>query len=149
VKVIITGGRNWEGYLAADKIINVLEGLHHLSSTLDQDLQIVHGDCPTGADAIADRWCRRRDIFVHPVPAQWSTYGRAAGPVRNQEMADMGADMCVAFLMPDSRGTRDMIVKAEAAGILTFVIEWDPAWDTPTTRARRANVVELPEEDVT
>ena len=46
--------------------------------------------------------------------------GRAGGPVRNQEMVDAGADVCLAFIAPDSRGARDCARRAEDAGIRTI-----------------------------
>lgn len=45
--------------------------------------------------------------------------GRAGGPVRNQEMVDAGADLCLAFIARDSRGARDCFARARTAGIRT------------------------------
>src|SRR5690606_30354012 len=58
-----------------------------------------------------------RELGWHVVayPADWRRHGRAAGPIRNQEMADAGADLCIAF--PGGRGTADMVRRARAAGI--------------------------------
>jgi hypothetical protein len=94
---------------------------------------IVHGGCPTGADAIADRWARRRWYEPEVHPAQWDVYGRAAGPIRNEIMAASRIDVCVAFLRDPvgSRGTKGMIELAQAAGIWTIVIPWTPEEDEP------------------
>ena len=46
-----------------------------------------------------------------------ATYCPLAGHARNQDMADLGADVCLAFPTKNSRGTLDMIKRAEAAGI--------------------------------
>lgn len=43
--------------------------------------------------------------------------------IRNQEMADRGADLCLAFPGPESVGTWDMIRKARAAGIPVHIHE--------------------------
>ena len=48
--------------------------------------------------------------------AQWAKYGKAAGPMRNQEMLDSGIDLVVAF--PGGRGTADMLDKARLAGVV-------------------------------
>jgi hypothetical protein len=77
----------------------------------------------------ADQLCRKeavlRGIEVLRFPAQWERYGRGAGPIRNQQMLDEGQpDMVVAF-HPDlarSKGTADMVKRAEAAGIPCEVI---------------------------
>lgn len=76
---------------------------------------IVHGNCPTGADAIASVEAQKMGFTVEAHPAIWSR-GRRAGPERNERMAALGADLCLAF--GDGRGTRSMIAAAERHGIL-------------------------------
>jgi hypothetical protein len=51
--------------------------------------------------------------------ADWAVKHRAAGPIRNQEMVDSGADECLAFIGVGSTGARDCARRAEAAGIRT------------------------------
>lgn len=53
--------------------------------------------------------------MTEPHPADWSTHGKAAGPIRNQQMADARADLCLAF--PGGKGISDMVRRAERAGI--------------------------------
>jgi hypothetical protein len=56
--------------------------------------------------------------------ADWDKHGRAAGPIRNQQMLDEGKpDLVVAFLLPQGSGTLDMIRRTEKAGIEVRVIE--------------------------
>jgi hypothetical protein len=57
-----------------------------------------------------------------PYPADWS-FGKSGGPVRNQKMVDAGADVCLAFPLPDSTGTVDCMERARIAGIPTLVFE--------------------------
>ena len=58
-------------------------------------------------------WAR---IPVKEYPADWQKHGRAAGPIRNQQMLDEGKpDLVVAF--DGGRGTADMIARAEKAGV--------------------------------
>lgn len=73
-----------------------------------------------GADWIADRFARRRNWTVEMFPADWSL-GPKAGPERNALMVKEGADLCLAFALPNSRGTWDCVRKARAAGIETVV----------------------------
>jgi hypothetical protein len=49
--------------------------------------------------------------------AQWHVYGRRAGHARNARMVLAGADICVARPIGASRGTRDCMRLAAAAGI--------------------------------
>lgn len=70
-------------------------------------MHILHGGCPTGIDAAADAYGQSRHIPIMIMHADWHTYGRRAGPLRNARMA---ASAHAAILIWDgvSRGTADM-----------------------------------------
>jgi hypothetical protein len=125
MRVLITGSRNWEGVWAEARLRGVLDRVERLSVHLVSPLVIVHGGCPTGADAIADRWARRRDYEPEVNEAEWIKWGRSAGPARNTLMVNKGADMCIGFLRDSSRGTLDCIEKARGVAIPTFVVHWN------------------------
>jgi len=125
VRVLITGSRNWEGRWAERELGLILDTLELLADFLNSPLIIVHGDCPTGADALADRWARSRDYEPEIHPANWVTGGKGAGLFRNSHMVNLGADMCIGFLRDSSKGTTDCLTKAKAAGIPTFVVHWN------------------------
>ncbi|MGH3657836.1 MAG: DUF2493 domain-containing protein, partial [Micromonosporaceae bacterium] len=80
VRVLVTGSRTWNSYRT---IATVLEALHREHGGR---LVIVHGACPSGADAIAAAWCRRHGVPQERHPADWRTRGRVAGPARNAAM---------------------------------------------------------------
>lgn len=130
MRVITTGSRDWEGPWGEHRIHAVLRSLEIVAGTIDQNLQIVHGGCPTGADAIVDRWCRRR--FYEPIvyEAKWAEYGNAAGPIRNSNMALAGGDVCVAFNRGNSQGTVDMMEKARRQNIWVIQIRWGATQET-------------------
>lgn len=115
-RVLVTGGRNWNNtdtiWCALDRELEEL--------TDEEELVVIHGGCPTGADELADQWAEDSGVAVNVFPADWDTYGKAAGPIRNQQMVD-GADVCLAFPMGESRGTRDCMRRAKAAGIPVIV----------------------------
>lgn len=99
----------------------VWSALHEAARTSDGAV-VVHGDCPTGADRYASEWCREaRFNGLHVIeeahPADWGKHGKAAGPIRNQQMVDLGADVVLAFPLGESRGTRHCMAAAEKAGI--------------------------------
>ena len=134
-RLLITGSRSWpEPYL-----LNAV--LAHVLRHVGYDLTIVHGACPTGADDQADLWASNRGLTVERHPAAWDEHGKAAGPLRNSHMVSLGADLCIAFVEPQSRGTRDCLEKAREAGIPVWVIEQDaenhlpppPAQNGPST----------------
>lgn len=70
-----------------------------------------------GADWHAHFHAVARGWTVEPHPARWRVHGEAAGPVRNQHMVGLGADVCVAAPLGDSPGTRDAMRRARRAGI--------------------------------
>lgn len=118
-RILVTGSRHWLDREAVyhnlfrERITTVGLGC--------RGMIVVHGACPTGADAIADLWCAAcqatAGVQVERHPADWKTHGKAAGMIRNQKMVDLGADMVLAFPMPDSRGTVDCMERARLAGI--------------------------------
>jgi hypothetical protein len=83
------------------------------------DVTVVHGACPSGADAMAHAEARDQGFHVDPHPADWDRHGKAAGFIRNQEMVDAGADICLAFYQAGAanKGTADCVKKARRAGI--------------------------------
>ncbi len=118
VRVLVTGSRTWTGYR---EIADALEAVREQLPAGAQ-LTIVHGACPTGADALADLWARRhadQGVWVERHPADWATHQRAAGPIRNTAMVAAGADLCLAFIQDASTGATHAAQTARAAGIAT------------------------------
>jgi hypothetical protein len=119
-RILVTGSRDWTDEGAIMDALADVSG--ELTGVVGGPVTLVHGACPTGADKIAHevaiRWCW--PIEAHP--ADWSV-GKKAGPERNQRMVDLGADVCLAFPLANSRGTRDCMRRAEAAGIPVKVVE--------------------------
>jgi hypothetical protein len=127
MKILVCGSRDWEGLWAENRVSAVLLALEILNNTISGEPPVfMHGGCPTGADAITDRWARRRDYEPQVYEANWAAYGKAAGPLRNSAMALAGADVCVAFNRGNSNGTIDMIMKAKKAGIWVIEVPWHP-----------------------
>jgi YspA, cpYpsA-related SLOG family len=112
-RVIVTGSRAYRGS-------DVLREISLLAMEHGREnLVIVHGDCPSGADKLASIAARALAIREEPHPADWATHNKAAGPIRNQEMVNAGASLVLAFFAEGepNRGTLDCVRRAIAAGI--------------------------------
>lgn len=69
-----------------------------------------------GADFWANCWASERGLDCKTFQADWNAHGRAAGPIRNQQMIDEGEpDLIIAF--PGGRGTHDMITRGNKAKV--------------------------------
>jgi hypothetical protein len=114
-RVIVTGSRYWSDRQA------VHEALEAAFSTAPRHPFVVHGACRTGADVHAHMWAlaasASADVIEEPHPADWATHGKAAGPIRNKHMVDLGADLVLAFPLPNSVGTAHTMRLARQAGI--------------------------------
>jgi hypothetical protein len=116
-RILVTGSRDWED---ADVIFQaLLVATTDLSGTLEFDqVTLVSGACPTGADHIAETiWEGTFDGYVERHPADWGMHGKKAGYVRNAQMVSLGADICLAFIKDNSKGSRMTADLAEKAGI--------------------------------
>jgi hypothetical protein len=116
LKVLVTGGRDFSDFV---RFLGILDRVHRERGPITA---IIHGDCPTGADAMVAKWMLGiqgthwdTPIVIRKYPADWDLHGKAAGPLRNQQMVDQKPDLCVAF--PGGRGTADCVRRAQAAGI--------------------------------
>ena len=111
MKVLVTGSRELTN---RQLVFNTLDRIRPSS--------IVHG-AARGADKLSGDWAEENNVSEFAYPAQWSRYGRAAGVIRNSEMLEKEKpDLVIAFLLPGSRGTADMVRKARQAGVTVKVI---------------------------
>jgi YspA, cpYpsA-related SLOG family len=111
-RLLVTGSRTWDDIPAVEHALAAILARH------PEGVLLVHGACPSGADAIALAYAQRIPGYhAEAHPADWRRYGRAAGQRRNAQMIARGAGGCVAFLRGSSPGTTATIQLARAAGI--------------------------------
>lgn len=114
MKVLVAGGRtiplstHWLGKL--------------MESWAPDTTAVIVGKCK-GVDIVAEEWARSKGLEVLEYPADWKQHGKAAGPIRNQQMVDV-ADMLIAVWDGKSRGTADTIRRAKKKGIPVHVQPW-------------------------
>lgn len=122
MRILVTGSREWAD---ATAIRSALAEAGRAAGVHPRDVVVVHG-AARGADSLADRVARDLGCRVeaHRVDdADWRRYGRSAGHRRNADMVRLGADLCLAFPIGESKGTRGCIAMAQAAGIPVVVTE--------------------------
>lgn len=130
-RVLVCGSRDWTD---EEAIFTVLNG--YLSD--DMPMTVINGGA-RGADTVAWKWATyhlddwsessppEKLVDLRVYRAQWREHGKAAGPIRNQQMLTEGKpDVAWCFVnkpLEESRGTADMVRRARAAGIPIYVVQ--------------------------
>ena len=60
-----------------------------------------------GVDTCGERWAIENNIPIAPFPADWDQYKKAAGHIRNKQMAEY-ADALLIIWNGESRGSKNM-----------------------------------------
>lgn len=111
MRILVTGGRSFKD---AALVRDVL-GYYNLRAGRDEEMTLIQGGA-NGLDALAQQVAAVLGWRIETFVADWELMGRAAGPMRNQKMIDIGKpDLVLAF--EGGRGTADMTEKAIKAGL--------------------------------
>jgi YspA, cpYpsA-related SLOG family len=142
-RILVTGSRD----LTTDAAPAIKAALvREIGDADPSKFTVVHG-ASKGADEIAHKAARELGMRVQPFRADWNTHGKAAGPIRNQEMLNSGITKVLAFTdkpLDQSRGTTDMVGRARNAGIPAAVIDTTaPTVTAAPTVAPQLNTLKL------
>ena len=108
MRAIICGSRYWNDWRSIFKALDEIHARTQISCAIT-------GGAP-GVDFHAWQWALDRKVDRVVYPADWKQHGRAAGPIRNQQMLDEGCpDVVIAF--PGGTGTANMIGLASRRGV--------------------------------
>ena len=107
--IAFTGGRRYTDDIKVYEVLRVL----------NPD-RVMVGDAD-GLDRLVRTFCKRLQIPYHTFKADWDAHGKAAGPIRNREMLQSGAQILVAF--PGGRGTENCVKQAKELGITVLRVE--------------------------
>lgn len=121
MRVLVTGSRDWTDTAAIRDALARIRERQEAAFRGGTDVTLVSGACPTGADAIAEQAAEGMGWRVERHPADWARHGRCAGHIRNVAMVDLGADICLAYILDGSREPAMMAGLADAASIYTVV----------------------------
>ena len=111
MRLLVCGDRNWKDQ----------EAIKRALVTLGPEV-VIHG-AAKGADSLAGEVANDLNIATEVYPAQWSLYGKGAGPIRNQQMIDEGHPDIVIWFHKDldsSKGTKNMVHKAQDHQIAVY-----------------------------
>lgn len=103
MKVIVAGSRSIKN---KHKVWNIID------NSKFEITELVSGSAK-GVDSVAEHWAKKGDIPINKFEPDWDEHGKAAGPIRNQEMAKY-ADALIAIWDGESSGTQDMIQRARS-----------------------------------
>ncbi len=113
MKLIIAGSRNLENDDLVERWV--------LTKFDIKDIDEIVSGGARGADSCGESFARKYDIPIAIFPAEWNIHGRAAGPIRNAQMAKYG-DVLIAFTS-GGRGTTNMINTMKKQGKPVHVID--------------------------
>lgn len=105
-RLIVAGGRDYQP-TEADRC-----QLDQIAIAYSR-VTVVSG-CAKGADTGGEEWAQSRGLRVARYPADWATHGKAAGMIRNREMAEHADGLAV---FPGGRGTMNMIKCAQECSL--------------------------------
>lgn len=113
-KVLVCGGRE---YNDQERLFKVLDKALEAATSAGRTFTLVHGGA-RGADSLSGLWAsmRKDSVEVRVYEADWDTYGRAAGAIRNQKMlTSENPDVIIAF--KGGNGTAHMMKIGRKAGV--------------------------------
>ena len=126
-RIIVTGSCKFTDY---DLMSRELDKLFWLSPEFcDNDIKIISG-MADGVDTLAIRYADEHKLTKILFPANWNSYHRIAGILRNEDMLSVATHLVV-FEDDESNDTPHMIEIAKAKGIPIWVLKY------PTTVAKQ------------
>lgn len=118
--IIIAGSRNFTDYEMVKKSLKKF-----LTSKETSDKPNIICGMARGADMLGYRLAKEFNLPLKEFPADWNTYGKRAGYIRNEQMAkyahDNGNGILFAFWDGKSRGTKLMIELAKKYNLETYI----------------------------
>lgn len=122
IRIIIAGGRDFSNYsLLKQNVDTIVKSFHN------ENLTIISGTA-RGADTLGEQYAEEHHLPIRKFPADWDTYGKAAGHIRNAQMAKYASEgtkgMLVAFWDGKSRGTDNMIQTARKKDLEVYIVNY-------------------------
>lgn len=113
MKLIIAGSRNFTDYGFLCKQVDWY--------IQDKDITAIISGGANGADSLGEKYSKEKNIPFELFAAEWDKYGKSAGYIRNQDMAENG-DYLIVFWDGISKGTKNMIDIAQKSDTIKEVV---------------------------
>ena len=123
MRIIVAGGRKFDDYtLLCNKLDEFLKDKNK------SNIEIVSGRA-IGTDRLGERYAEDHSLNCVKFEAQWFKKGRAAGIIRNGEMANYASEdeeggVLFAFWNGVSKGTKNMIDQATKKGLEIHIVNY-------------------------
>lgn len=98
MKVVVAGSRSISDYGYVASVIN---------KSGFKITELVSGTA-FGVDRLGEQWAVQNGVPITYMPPDWTLHGKAAGPIRNKQMAEY-ADAAVIVWDGQSTGTKNML----------------------------------------
>ena len=120
VNIIVAGSRSFDDYELLKEKCD-----YYLSDALAKgyDIEIVSGTAK-GADKLGEQYAKERGYHIAYFHPDWKAYGKRAGYLRNQQMANF-SDALICFWDGSSKGTKHMIDIARGKHIPVRTVIYD------------------------
>lgn len=115
MRIGVTISRDWFDFSAIERALR--DAIDSGWTDRPPQVTLVHGASQMDFAVAGIAYMLGMDLEAHP--ADWKSYGKSAGMVRNSEMVNSGADVWLAFIKDASPGASHCARLAEAEGIPT------------------------------
>lgn len=140
-RIIVCGGRDFTDKKKFSKYLDIILSRY-------ENIEIVSGGAK-GADSFSEEYAHEHGISITIFKANWSKYGKAAGPIRNKEMLKYALKekpVIIAFWDGKSRGTKNMLKQAKLAGAVCHIVHYrddDPGELTDEEKQKINEIVKI------
>ena len=111
-RIMVTGSRDWTDRVTIDRALFA----YWYEAGRPSDILLIHGGA-RGADALAAASWTTQGFQTRVYPADWETFGKRAGVIRNLAMLDKEPEHVLAFIKGNSPGATHAALAAERRGI--------------------------------
>jgi hypothetical protein len=132
MRIIVAGGRDFDDYESlaqkcADMIKYIYENPSLFGWIFHKDIEFVLGGA-NGADSLGLKFAKENLYEYKVMNADWDTYGKSAGYIRNEQMAKYAIEdnnaILLAFWDGVSKGTSHMIELAKKHGLIVWLVRY-------------------------